>query len=150
MPRFTVHPRSGSETRPLRIAFALLVAASLTGCMAWKSENVAPVQSLKTPVPATLRVTLVDGETRYLEQARIEHDSLIGNARATSARWSRDASGAQVAVAGRPAGRTSFPLAQVARTDAMRVHAGKTAAVAVPTVGILGLAFLIWVGSGLE
>ena len=132
-------PRFRLENCRLSILLALVALPSLTGCMAWKSENVAPVQALKRPVPPTLRVTMLDGEIRYLDSPRIEGDSLIGNAQATTARWTKDRDGRQVPVAAQPAGRTALALSQVARTDARRVHAGKTAVVAVPTVAVAGL-----------
>lgn len=135
----------------VRIAFFILSSAGLTGCMAWKTENLAPVQALKTPVPPNLRVTLVSGESRYLDSARVEEDSLVGNARAVPARWGRDSHAGSVYLAALPAGRAAYPLSQVARTEARRVHTGRTLAVAVPTTAILGFMafFAIWSG-GLE
>jgi hypothetical protein len=150
MPRFhPMLPRFRLNHR-LPILLALVALAGLTGCTTWKPENVAPVQALKRPVPVTLRVTMMNGETRYLDSPRIEGDSLVGNAHATNARWTQDRDGRQVPVAAQPAGRTAFALSQVTQTDARRVHGGKTAAVAVPTVAVMGLALLVLIGSGLE
>jgi hypothetical protein len=151
MPRLSLSPaRHGSQTRPIAIALFLMFAISQTGCMSWKMENVAPVQTLKTPVPARLRVTLVNGEARYLDSARVEGDSLIGNALATKGRWARDHTGAQVHIAAEPAGRTAFLLSDVARTDAKRASTGKSVALAIPVVGLAGLMVLFAVASGLE
>lgn len=136
--------------RPASTMLFLLAATSLTGCMSWKTENVAPVQALKTPVPARLRVTLVNGETRYLDSARVERDSLIGNALATKGRWTRDNTGQQLHIAGQPAGRIAFPVSTVSRTEAERVSAGKSVALAVPVLGALGLAVLFAIASGYE
>ena len=143
-------PRFRLPKPHLSMLLTLVALPSLIGCMTWKSENVAPIQTLRRPVPPTLRVTMVDGEIRYLDAARIEHDSLIGNAQATNARWTKNRDGRQVPVAAQPAGRTAFALSQVAQTEARRVHTGKTAAVAVPTVAVVGLALFVWIGSGLE
>lgn len=149
MPRFPgigLSPRFRGQA--VRIAFLILTGASLTGCMAWKLENLAPVQALKTPVPPNLRVTLVNGESRYLDSARVEKDSLVGIARAVPARWGRDSSGGSVYVAALPAGRTAYHLPQVVRTDARRVHTGRTLAVAVPTTTILGFMAFVAIWSG--
>ena len=151
MPKFPdVRARCPAGARALRLALAVSFTTTLPGCMAWKAENVAPVQALKTPVPATLRVTLVDGETRYLDDARIEHDSLIGNARPTRGEWRRDQREASVHIPGKPGGRTAFPLSQVVRTEAQRVHAGKTLLVVVPTAAVAGFLVLLSAYSGLE
>ena len=138
------------EYQAVRVALLILTGASLTGCMTWKPENVAPVQALKSPVPPNLRVTLVNGERRHLDSARVEQDSLVGIARAVPARWARDSKAGSVYVAAIPAGRTAFPLSQVARTEAHRVHTGRTLAVAVPSTAIVGfMVFLaLWFGEG--
>ena len=87
-----------------RSTMVLLALGYLPGCMTWKTQNVAPVQALKQPVPPRLRVQLNDGRTVFLTSARVENDSLVGFERAEDA-------------PGRPAGRTAFALSDVARTD---------------------------------
>ena len=140
--------RSLRKVRSLRVtALVLLGTAQLTGCTAWKTENVAPVQELKTPIPASLRVTLTGGATRHLDSARIENDSLVGNVAATKGGW-RHHAGESVYIPGQPAGRTAFALAEVARTQARRSDAARTVALAVPLTAAAGFLALVAIFSG--
>ena len=101
-----------------RSVMVLLALAYLPGCTTWKTQDVAPVQSLKQPVPPRLRVQLNDGRTVFLTSARVENDSLVGVVRGED-------------VPGRTAGRTAVALSEVARTEA---RGAKTLA----TLGVVG------------
>ena len=111
-----VVPSSTYQMR--RSVMVLFALASLPGCTTWKTQNVAPVQALKQPVPPRLRVQLNDGRAVFLTSARVENDSLVGVVRGEDA-------------PGRTAGRAAFALSEVARTEA---RGAKTLA----TLGMVG------------
>jgi hypothetical protein len=94
----------------------LLATAYLPGCIGWRTQNVAPVEELKQPVPNRLRVHLKDGRTVFLSSARVENDSLVGTERAEDA-------------PGRAPGRSAFLLSEVTRTEARGPKAGGTLAI---------------------
>ena len=87
-----------------RLTLAILLLASLPGCMKWNTQNVSPIVALKDPVPERLRVHLNSGRTVFLHGAQIQGDSLVGVER------DKDAPG-------RPVGRTAFALSEVAATE---------------------------------
>lgn len=106
-------------------ALVLLAAALLPACVTWKTDNVAPVQTLNEPSPRRLRVTLTDGSQVVLTSPRIKNDSLVGNAPAVK-RQVNFSSGTDVP--GRPAGRMAIALPLVASTEAQRTHVGRSIA----------------------
>lgn len=94
----------------------LLAIAYLPGCVGWRTQNVAPVEELKQPVPHRLRVHLNDGRTVFLSFATVENDSLVGIERAEDA-------------PGRAPGRSAFALNDITRTEARGPKAAGTLAI---------------------
>jgi hypothetical protein len=119
------HRSAFPHPRPLTLM--VLMLGSLPGCMKWQTQDVAPVASLKQPVPERLRVLLNDGRTVFLYGAQIQGDSLVGVERGREA-------------PGRPVGRTAIALTDVTATEGQAANVAANLAI---TGGVIAIGALV-------
>ena len=111
-----------------RLTCCLLLPVYLAGCSSWYVQEVSPQQLVTEEQPKKIRVTLTDGSQLQIEQPTVSGDTLMGY-EVRGRRYS----GQQV----------NIPLSDVTDVAIQRTDAGKTTALIVGTVLVVGAAVVV-------
>ncbi len=126
-----------------RLTCCLLLPAFLAGCSSWYVQEVGPQQLITEDQPGKIRVTLTDGSQVVLEQPRVSGDTLMGRIASKGVTPSGEMFVSE---------QMSIPLSDVADVAIQKTDAGKTTALILGTVvvvgaAVVGVGYLIVCGS---